>query len=104
MHLRELFSDEPLDLILDVHSSHRTDAVKRLAENLAIRLHYVPPGATDELQPLDRRVFGALKATARRLFRERSSQTRNKREACEDLRKAWENLGSDTMEEAWDCF
>ena len=104
MHLRETFADEPLELILDLHSSHRTSAVKTLAENLGIRLHYVPPGATDELQPLDRRVFGALKATARRLFRERSYETRNKREACQDLRKAWELLGSDTMEEAWDCF
>lgn len=104
LHLRELFCDEPLDLILDVHSSHRTEEVKTLARNLDISLHYIPAGATDAFQPLDRRVFGALKSSARRLFRERKSVERSLADACEDLRTAWENLGSDVLEEAWDCY
>ena len=104
MHLRELFFDDPLDLILDVHSSHRTEAVKTLAQSLGISLHYIPAGATDALQPLDRRVFGALKSSARRLFRERKEVDRTLAVVCEDLRIAWENLGSDVLEEAWDCY
>jgi hypothetical protein len=31
-------------------------------------LHFIPAGWTDEVQPLDRDVFGALKAICRRLF------------------------------------
>ena len=104
MHLREEFGDAPLDLILDLHSSHRTSDVKTLAESLDITLHYIPAGATDQLQPLDRRVFGALKAIARRLFRQRSCEKRTLKQACADLREAWENLGTDTLEEAWDCY
>ena len=87
-----------------MHSSHRTEIVKELAKNLDVLLHFIPPGATDELQPLDRRVFGVLKATARRLFRERPTESRNKRQACADLRLAWECLGVDTLEEAWECY
>lgn len=104
LHLRELFCDDPLDLILDVHSSHRTQEVKTLAQNLGINLHYIPAGATDALQPLDRRVFGALKSSARRLFRRRREVNRTLVDACEDLRIAWENVGSDVLEEAWDCY
>lgn len=104
LHLRELFCDDPLDLILDVHSSHRTQEVKTLAQNLGINLHYIPVGATDALQPLDRRVFGALKSSARRLFRQRREVNRTLVDACEDLRIAWENVGSDVLEEAWDCY
>ena len=104
MHLRETFGDQPLHLLLDMHSSHRTEIVKELAKNLDVSLHFIPPGATDELQPLDRRVFGVLKATARRLFRERPTESRNKRQACADLRLAWECLGVDTLEEAWECY
>ena len=104
LHLRELFCDDPLDLILDVHSSHRTEEVRNLARNLEINLHYIPAGATDALQPLDRRVFGALKSSARRLFRQRRDVNRNLVDACEDLRIAWENVGSDVLEEAWDCY
>ena len=104
LHLRELFCDDPLDLILDVHSSHRTQEVKTLAQNLGINLHYIPAGATDALQPLDRRVFGALKSSARRLFRQRREVNRTLVDACEDLRIAWENVGSDVLEEAWDCY
>ena len=104
MHLRELYGDDPLDLILDLHSSHRTNDVKILAASLDITLHYIPAGMTDELQPLDRRVFGALKSAARKLFRERRLMKRTLRDACDDLRKAWQRLGTDTLEEAWDCY
>jgi hypothetical protein len=62
-------TDRTLYLVLDMHSSHRTPAVKDMAASLNIDLHFVPAGLTDALQPLGRTIFGALKSHTRRLFR-----------------------------------
>ena len=107
MHLRELMGDTPLHLLLDLHASHRTQRVKTLAKSLDISLHFIPAGMTDILQPCDRRIFGSLKATARRLWRERGradEKSRGKREAVEDLFCAWEKLSTTTIEEAWEVY
>ena len=104
MHLRENWSDDDIELILDSHISHRSEKVKQMASALKINLHYIPPGMTDLLQPLDRRVFGALKSTARSLFRKDPRENRNKQTAVRDLLQAWDRLGQDTLEEAWSCY
>ena len=107
MHLREECGDNHIDLILDLHASHRTQRVKTLAKSLDISLHFIPAGMTDILQPCDRRIFGSLKATARRLWRERGradEKSRGKREAVEDLICAWEKLSTTTIEEAWEVY
>jgi hypothetical protein len=83
-HVREYEpSGRRLVLILDAHPSHCTGSVKREARSLNIRLIYIPPGATDEMQPLDRKVFGALKSEARRLFRQSAAEN----PASENLQK-----------------
>ena len=51
-------------MILDVYAAYRTDTVKQLAEALNIKLYFIPPGYTDLVQPLDVKVFGALKGTS----------------------------------------
>jgi hypothetical protein len=56
-------------MLLDCHSVHRAKAMRRHARELGIHLLFIPPGLTDELQPIDRFVFGAMKATCRRLYR-----------------------------------
>ena len=107
MHLRELMGDVRLHLLLDLHASHRTEQVKTLAKSLDISLHFIPAGMTDLLQPCDRRIFGSLKATARKLWRERGEthqKSRGKREAVEDLICAWEKLSTVTIEEAWEVY
>ena len=105
MHLREYFGDQLIQLILDIHSSHRTDDVKRLAESLSIKLWFIPPGCTDLLQPLDRRCFGALKSTARKLWREAISMDPDSKLTKQDAVKvmicAWEHLSEEVIEEAW---
>jgi hypothetical protein len=57
-------------------------------KSIFIRL-YIPAGANDVLQPLDRRVFGVLKSQDRRLFHGRVNENhlprRTQYEACEDL-------------------
>ena len=106
MHLRQHFGDQQLHLILDLHSSHRAPEVKQLAESLGIHLWYIPAGCTDQLQPLDRRCFGALKATARKLWREQITDEPNrklgKRDAVQVMLCAWEHLSRATLEEAWE--
>jgi hypothetical protein len=62
-------SGERISLICDLHVSHRTLDVKQFAARLNIELLYIPAGATDQLQPLDRMVFGALKSASWCLFR-----------------------------------
>lgn len=106
MHLREYFGDHKIHLILDVHASHRTDDVKKLAHNLDIQLWYIPPGCTDILQPLDRLCFGVLKSTARSLWRKALTDEPHKKFTKKDavafMIAAWEHLGSYIIEEAWE--
>jgi hypothetical protein len=55
-------------LILDVHPHHRTDLVLATVDANDVELLFVPAGGTRRFQPLDRRVFGKLKARARAEF------------------------------------
>lgn len=108
MHLREECGDNHIDLILDLHASHRCEKTVSLAKELDIDLHFVPGGCTDLVQPCDTRVFGSLKATARALFRSRQASnvggSRKKRDAVADMIRAWEKLEPATIEEGWACF
>lgn len=62
--------DNPGLLIWDLHTSHNTDRVKQAAADKGIGLLFIPAGQTDYWQPLDSKVFGALKSAARRKFDE----------------------------------
>jgi hypothetical protein len=101
-------SQATIHLICDLHSSHRTPTVREVASSLNIELHYIPAGATDSLQPLDRLIFGVLKSHARRLFRlrVRGDQTirRTKREAVEDVIHAWDLISQGTITSGWDIY
>ena len=107
-HIAEYFNYQPVHLILDVYAAHRTDEVKEAAEALGIKLYYIPPGCTDLVQPLDVKVFGALKASARKLFRERYQNARTpkvtSKDAVQNLIRAWEGIGVQLSEEAWDIY
>jgi hypothetical protein len=107
-HLRESYPDgSELRLLLDCYSAHRTDAVRATADLLNIRLHFIPPGMTDEFQPLDRRVFGILKSYGKMLFLRRLTTCvgrRTKQNAVQDLMAAWEHLLPTAIEAAWDIY
>ena len=98
----------PIHLILDVHSSHRKEETKQYAAQLNIKLHFIPPGMTDLLQPLDIRIFGALKAKARAAWNQIFCQNRNinanKEEAAKVLASCWESLSNDVLEAAWEMY
>jgi hypothetical protein len=105
VHLREYMGVGPIHLVLDCYTAHNTGRIRKVAEQLGITLHYIPPGLTDELQPLDRKMFGVLKAKAKALFRRRlhddPSAKRTKRDGVADMIRAWENLSNTVIEEAW---
>jgi hypothetical protein len=73
---------------------------------LNIEPRYVPAGATDKPQPLDRVIVGALKSRARQLFRCRAETNRGVRRTkinvVEDMKQAWEELSEDVVCEGWD--
>jgi hypothetical protein len=59
----------PLIVLLDAYSAHRAEITRSAAVACRIELVFIPPGCTDRLQPLDRHIFGVLKAHARRMWR-----------------------------------
>jgi hypothetical protein len=95
-------------LILDGYATHRCQAVGALAAELRIVLHFIPPGLTDLLQPLDRSVFGALKAEYRAIHRMDMCQGEDKWIAKADfaayLILAWELVLDGAVRRGWECF
>jgi hypothetical protein len=66
---REFPRDEPIYLILDCYSVHRGQEFRFYVRDLGINMKFIPPGMTDCFQPLDRTVFGTLKASTPMMFR-----------------------------------
>jgi hypothetical protein len=83
-------------------------AVRTLAARLNIVLHFIPPGLTDLLQPLDRSVFGALKAEYRAIYRMDMSQRQDKRKTKADFAAYlilwWELVSEGAVRRGWGCF
>jgi hypothetical protein len=107
--IRSLYGDtERIHLILDAYSVHRSESSRAVAEELGIELHFIPPGWTDQLQPLDRYVFGALKSVCRRLFHRHChvhiDGKTGKPDAIRFLIEAWESLAVGVFEKAWAIY
>jgi hypothetical protein len=79
-----------------------------LAAKVRIVLHFIPPRLTDPLQPLDRSVFGALKAEYRAIYRMDMSQREDKRMTKAGfgayLIVAWELVSEGAVRREWECF
>jgi hypothetical protein len=118
-YLRQLSAchgGRPFHLILDKYAAHRTNQVQALAADLGITMHLIPASCTDQLQPLDRRIFGILKAKARakfynaigndpgKVFERQRNMERTKIEAVQDMVAAWEELSEDHVLSAWDIY
>jgi hypothetical protein len=96
---------EPFHLLLDCSSAYRTMDFKVFAVQLGSTLHSSPAGGTDQFQPLDRFIIGAIKSMTRRIFlqriRDRPCGKVTKLEAVQMLIRAWTHVQEKTMEEAW---
>lgn len=133
-HIPYIPNTEPNDarntiyLICDGFTVHHNDAAQIEARALNISLIAVPNGATDECQPLDRRIFGALKSRLRSelnkhistelLEQMKKSQTQNaqanpttvppvemphftKSHACGLLMNYWDNMPAYQVLNGW---
>jgi hypothetical protein len=62
----------------------------------------IPPGFTDEMQPLDRFVFGVMKAQSRRMYRSYAAglEPVNKAIAAAFVIRAWEAVSTPVLDEA----
>jgi hypothetical protein len=82
--------------------------VKDAAARLGITLHFIPPGLTDEFQPLDRAVFGVLETQAKRLFHARFHlnpyERKRKQDSVADMACAWPLLGESAIDAACDVY
>jgi hypothetical protein len=80
--------------------------MKHYASELGIRLLFIPPGLTDEFQPLDRFVFGVMKANCRRMYRVHTAAegVMTKQTAAGFLVRAWEAVSSQVLDDAWSIY
>jgi hypothetical protein len=103
-----LFNEEPLLLIPDTSSANRAQFIREAGRACNIELLFIPPGCTDRLQPLDRRVFGVLKDYARREWRTAYHQSAGVKatqsQMAQYLSAAWERLSADVIESAWSIY
>lgn len=103
--LSQCCAGEPLFLVMDLYSAHRTAKLQGCARELNVTLEFIPAGATSILQPLDRRIFGELKARARADFARRTWQNGGvgvpPSEAVEILVQAWDKIPADHVRRAW---
>jgi hypothetical protein len=104
--LRRMIPDGPLCLVLDQYPTHVTPVSEAHAAGLGIRLIKVPKGGTGIWQPLDRRIYGAMKSKARarwaRLFARSEVPLATKEFAAELARQCWKELPEELILEAWD--
>jgi hypothetical protein len=108
-HLRErLFPEGPIILLLDCYSAHRCQLVRTAAEHWRIDLVFIPPGCTDLLQPLDRRVFGVLKAHARQVWRVQYHNSHGgkttRQMMAKNLIDSWDSVTPEVIRSAWNCY
>jgi hypothetical protein len=89
--------------ILDYYAVHRQEAMKQYTAEFGINLLFIPPGLTDELQPLDHLVFRAMTANCRQIYRVQAAEegVMNKQVAASFLIRAWEWVSAAVLDEAW---
>ena len=106
--LPEYSGGQAIHVILDGYATHVCDDVRALADELGIVLHFIPPGLTDLLQPLDRSVFGAFKAEYRAIYRRDMAQREDRRMTKADfaayLILAWELVSDRAIQHGWECY
>jgi hypothetical protein len=81
---------------MDQFSAHKTDMVLSTAAKLTIEIIWIPEEATGIYQPLDRRMFGALKSKGcakwRRFYPENYGRPCNRETVTSLLLESWDEL------------
>jgi hypothetical protein len=75
---------------------------------LRIHLHFIPPGLTGIIRPLDRSVFGALKAEYRPIYRgdmaHREDKHVTKADFTAHLVLTWDLVSEEAIYRSWTCY
>ena len=96
---------QPCALVLDRYASHTSEATKETANALKIELIFIPTSATERFQPLDKRVFGALKSAAAAIFDDKAFEEQEgytKPAAADLFLTVWKRLSTQAILAAWD--
>jgi hypothetical protein len=104
---RSRIQREPIVVLWDQFSAHRDQGVKERAQELGIELVFIPAGMTGEYQPLDRRIFGSLKARTRAQFDRHSMSADEELTMSASIRiflDAWRCVGDEEVLELWAPF
>jgi hypothetical protein len=95
-------------VVLDTLSAHRTFITRADAEQWGIELIFIPPGCTDTLRPLDRRIFGILKAYARQLWRmhyhDSGGAKTTRALMTHNLVVSWDRITAEFINSAWGIY
>ena len=94
---------EPCALVLDSFRAHITGSILKLASELNITVIQVPSNGTGTYQPLDRRIFGIVKAKLRKELERRNNNNLEKRwsVALKCLLDAWSSITDNALASAW---
>ena len=92
-------------LLWDLHSSHRDQGVKEKAHKKNVNLSFIPAGQTGEWQPLDRRIFGAVKRQAEERLNEicvdQDLANLDMMDALAILVDVWEQIPAEDIKKSW---
>jgi hypothetical protein len=95
-------------VILDTYPAHRAPLVKAKAAEFGIRLEFIPPGSTDLLQPLDRRVFRVLKSYGRQqwaiLYQATGAKKTSRAQMAASLVQAWNRITPTVIQKVWNIY
>jgi hypothetical protein len=105
---QQLSDDDPISLMLDCYSVHRNQRIRDAAADLGIVLKFVPAGMTDELQPLDRAVFGIMKSAMIGMWRQYCADCETPRlthkVGAQFLMRAWEMVSARVIANGWRIY
>lgn len=92
-------------VLWDLYAAHRDRKVKK---NSPVHLEWIPAGLTDQFQPLDRRIFGSLKSSARARMdtwlRRHSLTEMDWTIPIKLLLEAWAGITEEEVKKAWSHF
>ena len=96
--------DQPVTLVWDLYAAHRNPRVKTAAQEAKVNLEFIPAGRTDQIQPLDYRIFGPLKQSARARFDDRWAKGETETgivDAVLSLLDVWNTIDCYSVLDAW---
>lgn len=84
------------------------DEIEDKAKEINITLQYIPPGCTDELEPLDIRIFGSVKNIAKNKTLQFIHRNQLKpigyKKAIQILMESWDQISTPSIMEAWSVY